>query len=216
MSIRIERVVTSGLLSRGGQSIELENNVWIVGNDADVIVIDAAHDADAIVAAVNGRNVTHILLTHGHEDHVNAALDLQRQVDAPLYLHPEDNFLWDELHSSRPDEAISDGQVFTVVGTDLTTIHTPGHTPGSVCFALPDLETVFTGDTLFHGGPGATRWSYSSFPQIIHSITTRLSTLPEWHAALPGHGISTTLGAEADRLQAWVNRGCGSPTTPAS
>ncbi|MBK0418115.1 MBL fold metallo-hydrolase [Leucobacter sp. CSA1] len=206
---RVERVVTRGLLVREGPGIPIENNVWIVGDDSEAIVIDAAHDAAAIAEAVGDRRVAAVLLTHGHEDHINAAIETARLVDAPLHLHADDRFLWEELHDTPPDAELTEGARFETGGLELVTVHTPGHTPGSVCFVAPELGTVLTGDTLFDGGPGATRWRYSSFPQIISSISSKLFSLPEDTVALPGHGAATTIGAERARLAAWVNRPCG-------
>lgn len=211
--VRIERVITAGTIGAGRpglppEGVALENNVWLVGDDERVIVIDAAHDAGAIAAAVGERETLGILLTHGHEDHVNAARDLAARLDAHLYLHPADLFIWAETHGDAlPDFELTDGAVFAVAGVELATVHTPGHTPGSVCFVAPALGTVFSGDTLFQGGPGATRWEYSSFPQIVESIRTRLFALPGDTAALPGHGASTTIAREEPALEEWLRRG---------
>ena len=210
---RIELVVTEGtlLVDRGGpepEPVSIENNVWIVGDDEQVVVIDASHDADAIATAVGDRETLGILLTHGHQDHVNAAVALSSALDALLHLHPADLFIWSETHGDRlPDIELAHGATFLVAGVELATLHTPGHTPGSVSFAAPALGTVFSGDTLFRGGPGATRWEYSSFPQILESIQDRLFTLPGDSVARPGHGATTTIAAEHADLDAWVARG---------
>lgn len=210
---RIERVVTRGFFGAGRpglppEGVELENNVWVLGDDSEALVIDAAHDADAIVAAVGEREALGILLTHGHEDHVNAAVEAARRLDTHLYLHPDDLFLWQETHPDEvPDFELEHGAAFLVAGAEVVTAHTPGHTPGSVCFLVPSLGTVFSGDTLFQGGPGATHWEYSSFPQIIDSIRTRLFVLPGGTEARPGHGDSTTISAELADLDGWLARG---------
>lgn len=211
--VRIDRVVTSGHIGAGRpgfppEGVELENNVWVIGDDDTAIVIDAAHDAEAIARAVGEREALGILLTHGHEDHVNAALATAALLDTHLYLHPADLFLWEQAHGAEtPDFELADGAVFAVAGAEIVTLHTPGHTPGSVCFAVPALGTVFSGDTLFRGGPGATRWDYSSFEQIVASIRGRLFALPAETNARPGHGDSTTIGQEQPDLEAWLARG---------
>lgn len=210
---RIERVETRGHIGRRRpgmppEGVELENNVWLVGDDETVLIIDAAHNADAIVNAVGDREALGILLTHGHEDHVNAALDVAARLDTHLYLHPEDLFLWEQTHpGTTPDFELADRAAFLVAGVEIVTVHTPGHTPGSVCFLAPSLATVFSGDTLFQGGPGATRWEYSSFPQIIDSIRGSLFTLSEATAVHPGHGADTTIADESRDLEAWLSRG---------
>ena len=210
---RIDRVVTRGLVGAGrpgypAEGVELENNIWIVGDDEQALVIDASHDAEAIVSGVGDRETLGILLTHGHEDHVNAAVEAARMLDTHVYLHPADLFLWRDTHGETlPDFELADGADFLVAGVEIAVAHTPGHTPGSVCFIAPALGTVFSGDTLFQGGPGATRWDYSSFEQIVESIRARLFTLPEATVARPGHGESTTVAAEKPDLDAWLARG---------
>lgn len=208
--VRIEHLLTGGNIPVNGQQFYIENNVFLVGNDEAVIVIDAAHNAEAIAEAVGDRQVLGILLTHGHGDHINAAVETKELLDSHLYLHPADHFLWEHSYGSTeptPDFELVDGAEFHIADVTLTTLHTPGHTPGSVCFNAPELGVVFTGDTLFQGGPGATRWEYSSFPQIIDSIQTKLFTLDHDLIALPGHGAQTTLREETKQLQHYIDRG---------
>lgn len=207
MSARIERLVTSGTFSLDGGTWDVDNNVWIVGDDSEVIVIDPAHDAAAVAKAVDGRAVKMILLTHGHDDHVRAARETARLLDAPIRLHPDDRMLWDAVHEEAPDAQIADGDVFEVAGVELSAQHTPGHSPGSVSFVAEALGAVFTGDTLFQGGPGATGRSYSDFPTIVESIRTRLLTLPDETVVHTGHGDTTRIGDEAPHLQEWIDRG---------
>ncbi|WP_334173162.1 MBL fold metallo-hydrolase [Sinomonas sp.] len=208
MAARIERLVTSGTFSLDGGTWEVDNNVWIVGDDESVVVIDPAHDAAQVAEAVNGRRVTAVLLTHGHDDHIRHARDFASRVGAPVHLHPADRMLWEAVYpDSEPDAEIADGQRFEVGGAELVALHTPGHSPGSVSFHAPALGTVFTGDTLFQGGPGATGRSFSDFPTIIDSIRERLLTLPADTAVNTGHGDSTSIGAEAPHLQEWIDRG---------
>ncbi|GAA1319501.1 MBL fold metallo-hydrolase [Leucobacter albus] len=212
--LQIHRVVTSGVLGAGRPEyppggVPIENNVFVVGDDSSALIIDAAHDAEAVAAAVGARDPLGILLTHGHEDHVNAAIALADRLDTHLYLHPADLFLWEETHGvdRLPDFELADGAVFSVGGHELATLHTPGHTPGSVSFYAGSIATLFSGDTLFEGGPGATRWEYSDFAQIIESINTRLLTLPAVTTVHPGHGAATTVGAESPQIAAWLERG---------
>ncbi|GHF86513.1 MBL fold metallo-hydrolase [Streptomyces thermodiastaticus] len=208
MTARIERLVTSGQFTLDGGTWDVDNNVWLVGDDHEVIVIDAAHDADAIAAAVGDRRLTAIVCTHAHNDHVNAAPALSDRTGARIWLHPDDLPLWKMTHPHRdPDEHLSDGQVIEAAGADLRVIHTPGHAPGAVSLYDPGLGAVFTGDTLFQGGPGATGRSYSHFPTIIESVRDRLLTLPPETRVLTGHGDATTIGDEAPHLDEWIARG---------
>ena len=205
--VRVERLVTSGVFELDGGSWEVDNNVWLVGDDAEVVVVDAAHDAAAILEAVGGRRVVAVVSTHGHNDHVNAARAVREATGAPVLLHPADRVLWDLSQDWEPDGDLTDGQVVTVGDVDLTVLHTPGHAPGACCLSAPALGVLLSGDTLFNGGPGATGRSHSDFPTIVESIRTRLLTLPPETVVLTGHGDPTSIGAEAPHLQDWLDRG---------
>jgi glyoxylase-like metal-dependent hydrolase (beta-lactamase superfamily II) len=173
-----------------------------------VLVVDAPHDPDAIERAVAGRRVVAIACTHAHDDHVRSAPELGERLSAPVLLHPDDRVLWDLTHSRHePDGALRDGMLLEVAGTKVRVLHTPGHAPGAVCFSVPDLGVLFSGDTLFAGGPGATGRSYSDFPTILSSIRTRLLALPPETVVHPGHGASTSIAAEAPSYDEWVRRG---------
>lgn len=207
MAARIERLVTSGTFSLDGGTWDVDNNVWIVGDDSEVIVIDPAHDAEAVAEAVGDRRTVAILLTHGHDDHIRAARETAEKLDAPLHLNPADAMMWETVHKAAPDAEIADGAVFSVAGVELTALHTPGHSPGSTSFSAPQLGAVFTGDTLFQGGPGATGRSFSDFPLIIESIRGKLLSLPAETVVYTGHGDTTTIGDEAPHLEEWIARG---------
>jgi len=203
----IERVITHGTFELDGGSWEVDNNIWLVGDDSDVVVFDAAHSAAPIVEAVKGRNVVAVVCTHGHNDHVTVAPELGKALDAPVLLHPADDVLWRMTHPDNDFRAVSDGDTVTVAGTQLRALHTPGHSPGSVCWYAPELGVVFSGDTLFSGGPGATGRSYSDFPTILQSISERLGKLAGDTVVHTGHGDSTTVGDEIVHYEEWVARG---------
>jgi glyoxylase-like metal-dependent hydrolase (beta-lactamase superfamily II) len=198
----VEKVITSGQFTLDGQSFDVDNNVWLIDDDQGVIIVDAAHDAQKIFTALQGRRVHGIVCTHGHNDHINAALVLQELVDAPVSLHPADRMLWDVVHPEQaPDRELADGDVIH----GLSVVHTPGHSPGGVC--LVGEGVVFSGDTLFKGGPGATGRSFSDFPTIVESIRAKVLTLPDGTVVHTGHGEDTAVGDEAPHLQEWLDRG---------
>lgn len=208
MTPRIELHVTSGTFSLDGQTFDVDNNLWVLGDDDECVVVDAPHDVEAIVAAVGKRRLLAVVATHAHDDHVRMAPAVAEQLGAPVLLHPADRPVWELTHpSSAATRDLVDGQVLTIAGTGLHVLHTPGHTPGSVCLYVPGLESVLTGDTLFRGGPGATGRSFSDFPTIVESIRTRLLTLPRHTRVLPGHGGTTTIRDEAPHLDEWIARG---------
>ncbi|HEX4817196.1 MAG TPA: MBL fold metallo-hydrolase [Nonomuraea sp.] len=204
----IDRVITSGTFSLDGGTWEVDNNVWLVGDAREVIVIDAAHDAAAIAARVGGRAVRAIVCTHAHNDHINAARDLAERTGAPIRLHPADQVLWEQEYGDAVAyEPLADGERVEAGGCALEVLHTPGHAPGAVCLYGRELGALFSGDTLFKGGPGATGRSHSSFDTIIESIRKRLLTLPPETVVHTGHGDSTSIGAEAPHLEEWIARG---------
>lgn len=201
MAARVDHTVTSGTFSLDGGTFDVDNNVWVVGDDVECIVIDAPHSVDAIVELIAGRTVKAIVCTHAHDDHVRVAPELRERVSAPILLHPDDRPLWELTHTNHLwDVDLTDGQAIEVAGTTLTVLHTPGHAPGAVCLYAPELGCVFTGDTLFNGGPGATGRSYSDLPTLEASIRAKLFALPDDTVVRTGHGDGTTIGAEAATL----------------
>jgi glyoxylase-like metal-dependent hydrolase (beta-lactamase superfamily II) len=180
-----------------------DNNVYVVAcpRTGEGFVVDASHDAERIAEAAAGLHVRAILLTHGDHDHVDALQDLRRLLGAPVGVHAADA----AMLPAPADFTIEHGQDFTAGDVTLRALHTPGHTPGSVCFL--GGTTLLAGDTLFPGGPGATRGDAARFAQIIASISERLFTLPDETVVRPGHGADTTIGDERPHLQEWIARG---------
>jgi glyoxylase-like metal-dependent hydrolase (beta-lactamase superfamily II) len=195
--IRVDHGVTSGTFSLDGETHQVDNNVWVVGDDRECVVIDAPHDVDGILAVVGDRVVKAILCTHAHDDHVRVAPALRDRVRAPIFLHPDDRPLWELTHTDELwDVDLADGTAIDVAGATLRAIHTPGHAPGAVCFHATELGCLFTGDTLFRGGPGAVGRSWSDGPTLLASIRERLLGLPDDTVVHTGHGEDTTIGAE--------------------
>jgi glyoxylase-like metal-dependent hydrolase (beta-lactamase superfamily II) len=203
----IDRVVTHGTFELDGGSWEVDNNIWLVGDDDDVVVVDAAHHAAPIIDAVAGRNVVAVVCTHGHNDHVTVAPDLGAMLDAPVLLHPADEVLWRMTHPDKDFRPLDAAGVLHAGDIELRAMHTPGHSPGSTCLYAPELGAVFSGDTLFQGGPGATGRSYSDFPTILASISQRLGRLPGDTVVYTGHGETTTIEGELVHYDEWVARG---------
>jgi glyoxylase-like metal-dependent hydrolase (beta-lactamase superfamily II) len=219
-SVRVDHGVTSGTFSLEGETHQVDNNVWVVGDDAECIVVDAPHDVDAIMEVIGDRIVKAIVCTHAHDDHVRVAPQLRERAVAPILLHPEDRPLWELTHpDQRWDTDLVDGDVIEVAGIELQVIHTPGHAPGAVCLYVPDLGCVFTGDTLFHGGPGATGRSFSDRSTIEDSILCKLFPLPPETVVHAGHGEDTAIAHEralfaAEAIKRRINRLPGEESAP--
>lgn len=200
MVARIDHAITSGTFSLDGETFDVDNNVWVIGNNYDCVVIDAPHDLAAIVRLIDGRRVKAIICTHAHDDHVRVAPALGRVTEAPVLLHPADLPLWNLTHDAPPDGELFDGETIAIAGETLRVLHTPGHAPGAVCVYAPGLGAVFTGDTLFNGGPGATGRSFSDHDTLVSSIRAKLFKLIDDTVVKTGHGDDTTIGAEKERL----------------
>ena len=179
----------------------LENNVYLIVSAAsgDSVIVDAASEASRIIEMAAGTNVRAVLTTHGHWDHVGATTEVATTLGVPAYIGPED------LTSSKLDEALPlDEGEFVAGDLKLEIIATPGHTQGSRCIKVGSL--LFTGDTLFPGGPGATQ-NAGHFAQIMNSLDTKLFTQDDATTILPGHGLETTIGAERGSVEDWRSRG---------
>ncbi|OFS23323.1 MBL fold metallo-hydrolase [Corynebacterium sp. HMSC04H06] len=205
--MRIENLVTSGKFCLDGGCWDVDNNVYVLSVGDAVVVVDPSHDLDAIADQVGDRAVCAILLTHAHNDHCELAPRAARRFNAPVYLHPDDDVLWQESNGNAPYLHLYDGQRFLLEGEEIRVLHTPGHSPGCVVLYLPGEETLLSGDTLFSGGPGATGRKYSDFDVIVESLRDVVFFLPAETRVLPGHGDATTVGAEADRIDEYVRRG---------
>lgn len=197
MAARVDHAVSSGTFSLDGETHQVDNNIWVIGDDTECVVIDAPHSVADILGVVGDRTVKAIVCTHAHDDHVRVAPALREEVRAPILLHPADRPLWELTHADHLwDVDLADDQEIAVAGTTLRVLHTPGHAPGAVCLYAEGLGCVFTGDTLFQGGPGATGRSYSDADLIVRSIRDRLLPLPDDTVVHTGHGPDTTVGEE--------------------
>ena len=199
----VDNIVASGTFSLHDGTWDVDNNVWIVSDD-EVVVIDAAHDAEKIAPGIGGRRAVAQVCTHAHDDHINQAPTRSDRFDTPVLLNPAEAPLRQTTH---PHRKLSDGDVLHAGGIERRVLLTRGHSPGSSCLHAPELGTVFTDDTLFQGGPGATGRSYLSSDTIIEPIRTALLTLPGDTIVRARHGDSTTMGTEAPHLEEWIARG---------
>jgi glyoxylase-like metal-dependent hydrolase (beta-lactamase superfamily II) len=212
MDARIDQVVTSGEVTVDDVTHVMKNNTWVIGDNDEVIVIDPGHDAQEILAAVGDREVLAVICTHGHRDHVAAALEVAERDEAPVALHSKDFSLWRETHPDEdPEIEMADGGVFEVADARLEVIVSPGHTPGSVCLYCEELGAVFSGDTLLASGPGRYCGEFPNFPAQLTAVGEYLLTLPPSTRVLPGHGAQTTVRAAERRFDSWVTAGPDAP-----
>jgi glyoxylase-like metal-dependent hydrolase (beta-lactamase superfamily II) len=183
-------------------------NAWIVGDDEEVIVIDPGPDAAGLLGMVGDREVLAVICTHGHADHVAAALEVAERDEAPVALHPKDRPLWREAHpGEEADIEMEDGGVFEVADVRLEVVYAPGHTPGSVCLYCEDLGAVFTGHVMLAEGPAPQDGEYPDFAQQLNAIGEYLLTLPAETRVLPGHGRQTTIATAENKFDSWVAAG---------
>ncbi|MEZ5143566.1 MAG: MBL fold metallo-hydrolase [Acidimicrobiales bacterium] len=181
----------------------IDNNVFVLRcrQTGDAVLIDAANEHEKLLDLCQRLNVRKVLETHGHWDHIQA-VPAVRDAGYDVGVTAEDASMLDSY-----DFVLTDESVIEVGRLRLQLIHTPGHTPGSICFRLEGSPVLFSGDTLFPGGPGATSYEGGDFATIIESIDRRLFTLPVDTLVLPGHGDDTTIGRERPHLQEWIDRG---------
>jgi glyoxylase-like metal-dependent hydrolase (beta-lactamase superfamily II) len=182
----------------------MDNNVFVLRcrHTGDAVLIDAANEHDRLLDLAARLGVRKVIETHGHWDHIQAVPEM-RDAGYSVGITTEDAAMLPSY-----DEIIGDDSVIEVGDLRLRTIHTPGHTPGSICFRVEGKPILFSGDTLFPGGPGATHFEGGDFPTIIRSLEDRLfSSLPPDTMVLPGHGDDTTIGTESPHLQDWIDRG---------
>jgi glyoxylase-like metal-dependent hydrolase (beta-lactamase superfamily II) len=182
----------------------IANNVYVVRcrRSGDAMLIDAANEHERLLEVCTALGVRSVVETHGHWDHI-AAVPAVREAGYEVAVRREDAEMLDSY-----DLLLEDDDVLEVGRVRIRTVHTPGHTPGSICFFVEGTPLLFTGDTLFPGGPGNTKTDLGDFATIIRSITDRLyASYPDETIVLPGHGAMTTIGAERPNLDEWVERG---------
>lgn len=181
----------------------MDNNVFVLRckQTGDALLIDAANEHERLLDLCRALDVRQVIETHGHWDHIQAVPEL-RDAGYSVHVTAEDAAMLPSY-----DEILEDDSVLEVGRLRLHTIHTPGHTPGSMSFRLEGSPVLFSGDTLFPGGPGNTSFEGSDFDTIIASIDRRLFTLPPETFVLPGHGDDTSIGRERPQLQEWIDRG---------
>jgi glyoxylase-like metal-dependent hydrolase (beta-lactamase superfamily II) len=183
----------------------VDNNVFVLRDKAtgDAVLLDAANEHDKLLPLAERLQVRRVLETHGHWDHIQA-IPQMREAGYEVAVTAEDA---PRLKEVGYDVFLEPESVIEVGRTRLHTIFTPGHTAGSMSFLVEGSPVLFSGDTLFPGGPGATSFPGGDFATIIRSIDEKLFTLPPGTRVLPGHGLDTTIGTERPNLQDWIDRG---------
>jgi glyoxylase-like metal-dependent hydrolase (beta-lactamase superfamily II) len=201
MSARIDRVPSPAAADAG-------INVWIIGDDEEVIVIDPGRDAAEVLDAVGDREVLAVICTHGHADHVAAAMEVAERDEAPVAVHRQDKMHWREAFpADDADIEMEDGGIFEVADVQLEVIHAPGHTAGSVVLYCEDLGVVFTGDVVAAGGPVPHEGEFPDYALQLTAIGENLLSLPQETRVLPGHGDETTIAMVEKKFDSWVAAG---------
>jgi len=182
-----------------------DNNVFVLRcrETGESVLIDAANEHEKLLELCTRLNVKRVLETHGHWDHIQA-VPAMREAGLEVAIAAADAPM---LKDVGYDVFLDDAEVIEVGRLRLHAIHNPGHTPGSISFRIEGAPVLFSGDTLFPGGPGNTKLVGASFSSIIDSIDNRLFTLPAETVVMPGHGVDTTIGSERPHLREWVDRG---------
>ena len=196
MDTRIEGVTAAG------------GNAWIIGDDDEVIIIDAGTDAEAVLDAVGEREILAVICTHGHAAHVSAAVEVAERDEAPIALHPSDLVSWRTVHpDADPEIEVEDGGIFEVADVRLEVLQAPGHSPGSICLYCEELDAVFVGDVLGANGPVPHDGEFPDFPRQLSAIGERLLTLPATTRVLPGHGGELTVSVADKSFNSWAAAG---------
>jgi glyoxylase-like metal-dependent hydrolase (beta-lactamase superfamily II) len=182
----------------------IDNNVFVLRckQTGEAVLIDAANEHDKLLDLCRRLGVTKVVETHGHWDHIQAVPEV-REAGYEVGVTAADAAMLPSY-----DFVLEDDSLIKVGRLQLRALATPGHTPGSICFYVQGSPVLFSGDTLFPGGPGATKFPGGDFPTIIKSIDEKIfRRFPAETIVMPGHGADTTIGAESPHLQEWVDRG---------
>ncbi|MFW6639580.1 MBL fold metallo-hydrolase [Nocardiopsis algeriensis] len=203
----ITRVRTAGVFEFDDEKYEVVSNTWIVdADDEGVVVIDPGHDAEAVLEAVGERDIYLVACTNAYSPHIEAAVKVAEEAEAPVALHAREMRLWRRLHGAeyRPEVEVEGGGSMTVGDLQIDILALPGTSPGTVGYYISQLGVVFSGDTLRKGEPGMVGNTYIDYTTQLASIGESLLTLPPATRVLPDRGPATTSGAESKNFDEWV------------
>ncbi|CAM3883809.1 MBL fold metallo-hydrolase [Nocardiopsis rhodophaea] len=203
----IQRVRTEGVLQVDGEEFDVVSNTWIVDvDDEGVVVIDPAHDAEAILEAVGKREIYLVACTNGYNTHIEAAVEVAERDEAPIALHRREIRPWRRVHGAehRPELEVEGGGKLQAGDKEVDILPVPGTSTGSVAYYIPELGAVFSGDTLRKGELGTVGEGYVDYTRQLHSVGEVLLSLPPDTRILPDRGPETTVGGEAKNFEAWV------------